>query len=74
MFIGRTDVEAETLIVWPIFINFNLQESETPAVQGLSFTVRPGELLAVIGPVGQHRSSSICVIKIKGRSAMMKKY
>ena len=35
-----------------IFINFNFQESGTPTLQGLSFTVRPGELLAVIGPVG----------------------
>ena len=35
-----------------IFINFNFQESGSPTLQGLSFTVRPGELLAVIGPVG----------------------
>ncbi|CAN0562597.1 unnamed protein product, partial [Rangifer tarandus platyrhynchus] len=26
--------------------------SETPTLQGLSFTVRPGELLGVVGPVG----------------------
>ncbi|KAI4538920.1 hypothetical protein MG293_011187 [Ovis ammon polii] len=31
--------------------------SETPALQGLSFTVRPGELLAVVGPVGAGKSS-----------------
>ncbi|XP_070327220.1 LOW QUALITY PROTEIN: ATP-binding cassette sub-family C member 4-like [Odocoileus virginianus] len=29
----------------------------TPTLQGLSFTVRPGELLAVIGPVGAGKSS-----------------
>ena len=39
------------------FINFNLQESETPTLQGLSFTVRPGELLAVVGPVGAGKVS-----------------
>ncbi|XP_045018421.1 ATP-binding cassette sub-family C member 4-like [Bubalus bubalis] len=32
-------------------------ESETPTLQGLSFTVRPGELLAVVGPVGAGTSS-----------------
>ncbi|XP_070223159.1 ATP-binding cassette sub-family C member 4-like [Bos mutus] len=31
--------------------------SETPTLQGLSFTVRPGELLAVVGPVGAGKSS-----------------
>ena len=39
------------------FVNFNLQESETPTLQGLSFTVRPGELLAVVGPVGAGKVS-----------------
>ena len=34
-----------------------MQESETPALQGLSFTVRPGELLAVVGPVGAGKVS-----------------
>uniref|UniRef100_A0A3Q1MR23 Multidrug resistance-associated protein 4-like n=1 Tax=Bos taurus TaxID=9913 RepID=A0A3Q1MR23_BOVIN len=36
---------------------FQCQASETPTLQGLSFTVRPGELLAVIGPVGAGKSS-----------------
>ncbi|DAA23779.1 TPA: ATP-binding cassette, sub-family C, member 4-like, partial [Bos taurus] len=31
--------------------------SKTPSLQGLSFTVRPGELLAVVGPVGAGKSS-----------------
>uniref|UniRef100_A0A4W2EJE7 ATP binding cassette subfamily C member 4 n=1 Tax=Bos indicus x Bos taurus TaxID=30522 RepID=A0A4W2EJE7_BOBOX len=31
--------------------------SETPTLQGLSFSVRPGELLAVVGPVGAGKSS-----------------
>ncbi|XP_059740420.1 ATP-binding cassette sub-family C member 4 isoform X5 [Bos taurus] len=31
--------------------------SETPTLQGLSFTVTPGELLAVVGPVGAGKSS-----------------
>ena len=39
------------------FVNLNLQASETPTLQGLSFTVRPGELLAVVGPVGAGKVS-----------------
>ncbi|DAA23778.1 TPA: ATP-binding cassette protein C4-like [Bos taurus] len=38
------------------------EESETPAIQGLSFTVRPGELLAVIGPVGAGKSSLLSAL------------
>uniref|UniRef100_A0A5F4WLL8 Multidrug resistance-associated protein 4 n=1 Tax=Callithrix jacchus TaxID=9483 RepID=A0A5F4WLL8_CALJA len=34
------------------FTAFWDKASETPTLQGLSFTVRPGELLAVVGPVG----------------------
>ena len=41
-----------TLLKWVHFCNFHLQKSGTPTLQGLSFTVRPGELLAVVGPVG----------------------
>lgn len=33
------------------------QASETPTLHGLSFTVRPGELLAVVGPVGAGKVS-----------------
>ena len=40
-----------------VFINFNLQESESPILKGLSFTVRPGELLTVVGPVGAGKVS-----------------
>ncbi|XP_036913453.1 ATP-binding cassette sub-family C member 4 [Sturnira hondurensis] len=35
---------------------------ETPTLQGLSFTVRPGELLAVVGPVGAGKSSLLSAI------------
>ena len=45
------------LLKWVCFYNFNLQESRTPTLQGLFFTVRPGELLAVIGPVGAGKVS-----------------
>uniref|UniRef100_A0A452EG50 Multidrug resistance-associated protein 4 n=1 Tax=Capra hircus TaxID=9925 RepID=A0A452EG50_CAPHI len=38
------------------------EESETPALQGLSFTVRPGELLAVVGPVGAGKSSLLSAV------------
>ncbi|KAI4538916.1 hypothetical protein MG293_011183 [Ovis ammon polii] len=34
-----------------------IKESETPTLQGLSFTVRPSELLAVVGPVGAGKSA-----------------
>ena len=40
-----------------VFINFNLQESESPTLKGVSFTLRPGELLTVIGPVGAGKVS-----------------
>ncbi|XP_063103007.1 ATP-binding cassette sub-family C member 4 isoform X2 [Cavia porcellus] len=35
---------------------------ETPTLQGLSFTARPGELLAVIGPVGAGKSSLLSAV------------
>uniref|UniRef100_A0A3Q1N659 ATP binding cassette subfamily C member 4 n=1 Tax=Bos taurus TaxID=9913 RepID=A0A3Q1N659_BOVIN len=48
---GRTIVDVQA------FTAFGEKASETPTLQGLSFTVRPGELLAVIGPVGAGKSS-----------------
>ncbi|KAM9674349.1 ATP-binding cassette sub-family C member 4-like isoform 2-T3 [Dama dama] len=36
--------------------------SETPTLQGLSFTVRPGELLAVVGHVGAGKSSLLSAL------------
>lgn len=36
--------------------------SETPTLQGISFTVRPGELLAVVGPVGAGKSSLLSAV------------
>ncbi|NXO04289.1 MRP4 protein, partial [Rhinopomastus cyanomelas] len=38
------------------------KSSETPALQQLSFTVRRGELLAVIGPVGAGKSSLLSAV------------
>ncbi|XP_040847172.1 ATP-binding cassette sub-family C member 4 isoform X2 [Ochotona curzoniae] len=35
---------------------------DTPTLQGLSFTVRPGELLAVVGPVGAGKSSLLSAV------------
>ncbi|KAM6180104.1 ATP-binding cassette sub-family C member 4 isoform 2-T2 [Erethizon dorsatum] len=35
---------------------------EIPTLQGLSFTTRPGELLAVIGPVGAGKSSLLSAV------------
>ncbi|XP_014446420.1 multidrug resistance-associated protein 4 [Tupaia chinensis] len=44
------------------FTGFWDKASETPTLQGLSFTVRPGELLAVIGPVGAGKSSLLSAV------------
>lgn len=38
------------------------QSSETPALQNISFTVKQGELLAVIGPVGAGKSSLLSAV------------
>lgn len=35
---------------------------ETPTLKGLSFTARPGELLAVVGPVGAGKSSLLSAV------------
>ncbi|XP_045018385.1 ATP-binding cassette sub-family C member 4 isoform X6 [Bubalus bubalis] len=48
---GRTIVDVQA------FTAFGEKASETPTLQDLSFTVRPGELLAVVGPVGAGKSS-----------------
>ncbi|XP_069457986.1 ATP-binding cassette sub-family C member 4-like isoform X2 [Ovis canadensis] len=39
-----------------------IKASETPTLQGLSFTVRPGEVLAVVGPVGAGKSSLLSAL------------
>ncbi|XP_059748289.1 ATP-binding cassette sub-family C member 4-like isoform X2 [Bos taurus] len=49
--------EGEVMVDMQDFTAFWDEESETPTLQGLSFTVRPGELLAVVGPMGAGRSS-----------------
>ena len=46
-----------TLLKWVHFCNFHLQKSGTPTLQDLFFTARPGELLAVVGPVGAGKVS-----------------
>ncbi|KAM9674923.1 ATP-binding cassette sub-family C member 4-like [Dama dama] len=49
--------EGKTVVNVHDFTAFWDKESRTPTLQGLSFTVRPGELLAVVGPVGAGKSS-----------------
>ncbi|XP_057563173.1 LOW QUALITY PROTEIN: ATP-binding cassette sub-family C member 4-like [Hippopotamus amphibius kiboko] len=44
------------------FTAFWKQASETPTLQSLSFAVRPGELLAVVGPVGAGKSSLLSAV------------
>nr|XP_020747155.1 multidrug resistance-associated protein 4-like [Odocoileus virginianus texanus] len=50
-------LDGERIVDVQDFTAFWDEESETPTLQELSFTVRPGELLAVIGPVGAGKSS-----------------
>ncbi|XP_052506052.1 ATP-binding cassette sub-family C member 4-like [Budorcas taxicolor] len=53
---GRTIVDVQAFTAsWE-------KASETPTLQGLSFTVRPGELLAVVGPVGAGKSSLLSAV------------
>ncbi|XP_027412882.1 multidrug resistance-associated protein 4-like [Bos indicus x Bos taurus] len=47
----------KTIVHMKDFTAFWDKESETPTLQGLSFTVKPGELLVVVGPVGAGKSS-----------------
>ncbi|XP_065757876.1 ATP-binding cassette sub-family C member 4-like [Muntiacus reevesi] len=49
--------DGERIVDMQDFTAFWDEESEIPALRGLSFTVRPGELLAVVGPVGAGKSS-----------------
>ncbi|KAB0372736.1 hypothetical protein FD755_015489 [Muntiacus reevesi] len=44
------------------FTAFWDKASDTPTLQGLSFTVRPCELLAVVGPVGAGKSSLLSAV------------
>ncbi|KAI4538921.1 hypothetical protein MG293_011188 [Ovis ammon polii] len=53
---GRTIVDVQAFTAsWE-------KASETPTLQGLSFTVRPGELLAVVGPVGAGKLSLLSAV------------
>ncbi|XP_004626306.1 multidrug resistance-associated protein 4 isoform X1 [Octodon degus] len=53
---GKTVVDVQD------FTAFWDKTLETPTLQGLSFTARPGELLAVIGPVGAGKSSLLSAV------------
>ncbi|XP_032352663.1 multidrug resistance-associated protein 4 isoform X1 [Camelus ferus] len=53
---GKTIVHVQDLTA------FWEKASETPTLRGLSFTVRPGELLAVVGPVGAGKSSLLSAV------------
>ncbi|XP_017900175.1 PREDICTED: LOW QUALITY PROTEIN: multidrug resistance-associated protein 4-like, partial [Capra hircus] len=54
--------DGEVMVDMQDFTAFWDEESETPTLQGLSFTVRPGELLAVVGPVGAGKSSVLSAL------------
>ncbi|XP_061290381.1 ATP-binding cassette sub-family C member 4-like [Bos javanicus] len=54
--------DGERIVDMQDFTAFWDEESETPTLQGLSFTVRPGELLAVVGPVGAGKSSLLLAL------------
>ncbi|XP_060988980.1 ATP-binding cassette sub-family C member 4-like isoform X2 [Dama dama] len=52
----------EVMVDMQDFTAFWDEESKTPTLQGLSITVRPGELLAVVGPVGAGKSSLLSAL------------
>uniref|UniRef100_A0A8B9YA27 Multidrug resistance-associated protein 4 n=1 Tax=Bos mutus grunniens TaxID=30521 RepID=A0A8B9YA27_BOSMU len=54
--------DGKTVVNVQDFTAFWDKELRTPALQGLSFTVRPGELLAVVGPVGAGKSSLLSAV------------
>ncbi|XP_004680354.2 PREDICTED: multidrug resistance-associated protein 4 [Condylura cristata] len=54
--------DGKTLVHVQDFTAFWDKTSETPTLHGLSFTVRPGELLAVVGPVGAGKSSLLSAV------------
>ncbi|XP_044782845.2 ATP-binding cassette sub-family C member 4 [Bubalus bubalis] len=49
--------DGEMMVNMQDFTAFWDEESESPTLKGLSFTVRPGELLTVVGLVGAGKSS-----------------
>ncbi|XP_024844887.2 ATP-binding cassette sub-family C member 4, partial [Bos taurus] len=49
--------DGEMIVDMQDFTAFWDEELELPTLKGLSFTVRPGELLTVVGPVGAGKSS-----------------
>ncbi|KAM5312286.1 ATP-binding cassette sub-family C member 4 isoform 2-T2 [Glossophaga mutica] len=54
--------DGKTIVHVQDFTAFWDKAVETPTLQGLSFTVRPGELLAVVGPVGAGKSSLLSAV------------
>ncbi|XP_060989145.1 ATP-binding cassette sub-family C member 4-like isoform X3 [Dama dama] len=54
--------DGEIIVDVQVFTASWEKASETPTLQGLSFSVRPGELLAVVGPVGAGKSSLLCAL------------
>ncbi|KAM7238073.1 hypothetical protein CapIbe_011031 [Capra ibex] len=55
-------LDGEVIVEVQDLTGFWEKASETPTLQGLSFTVRPGELLAVVGPVGAGKSSLLSAL------------
>uniref|UniRef100_A0A8D0XQN5 Uncharacterized protein n=1 Tax=Sus scrofa TaxID=9823 RepID=A0A8D0XQN5_PIG len=54
--------DGETIVQLQDFTAFWDKASGIPTLQGLCFTVRPGELLAVVGPVGAGKSSLLSAV------------
>ncbi|XP_069457987.1 ATP-binding cassette sub-family C member 4-like isoform X1 [Ovis canadensis] len=54
--------DGKTVVNVQNFTAFWDKELRTPTLQGLSFTVRPGELLAVVGPMGAGKSSLLSAV------------
>ncbi|XP_010629028.1 multidrug resistance-associated protein 4 isoform X1 [Fukomys damarensis] len=54
--------DGKTIVHVQDFTAFWDKTLEIPTLRGLSFTVRPGELLAVVGPVGAGKSSLLSAV------------
>ncbi|XP_021104693.1 multidrug resistance-associated protein 4 isoform X2 [Heterocephalus glaber] len=54
--------DGKTIVHVQDFTAFWDKALETPTLRSLSFTVRPGELLAVVGPVGAGKSSLLSAV------------
>uniref|UniRef100_A0A5F8HI53 Multidrug resistance-associated protein 4 n=1 Tax=Monodelphis domestica TaxID=13616 RepID=A0A5F8HI53_MONDO len=58
----QAQLDEKALVHVQDFTSYWDKTLEVPTLQNLSFTVRPRELLAVVGPVGSGKSSLLCAV------------